>query len=60
MDPSSLLFGLLFPSCLLPELVEVAKALVIEKEEGKVEDVGADTDHTEVMEHREEDVGQVK
>lgn len=40
--------------------VEVAEALVVYKQEGKVEDVGADANHTEIMQHIKEDVGQVE
>lgn len=40
--------------------VEVAQALVVYKQEGKVEDVGADANHTEVVEHIKKDIGQVE
>lgn len=49
-------FGLV----VLPGLVEIAKSLVVEEEQGSVEEVRADTNHTEVVEHKEEDVGQVE
>lgn len=44
----------------LPSLVEIAKSFVVEEEQSKVEEVRADTNHTEVMKNKEEDVGQVE
>lgn len=41
-------------------MVEVAQALVVYKHQGKVEEVGADANHTEVVEHIKKDVGQVE